>query len=112
MKAEITCAAIAYNLRFPGQLFDGQAGLHDNWLREYDPAVARYAQSDPIGPTGLVKILDIPGANGETSVNAPARRPRITAPSTIRHMYISGATADRESARRTSNPYRMTTRRK
>jgi len=80
----------AYNLRFPGQLFDGQAGLHDNWLRDYDPAVARYAQSDPIGidagintftyvgnnpltwldPTGLVRILDIPGANGETSVNA------------------------------------------
>jgi uncharacterized protein RhaS with RHS repeats len=28
----------AYNLRFPGQIFDGQAGLHQNDFREYDPA--------------------------------------------------------------------------
>jgi uncharacterized protein RhaS with RHS repeats len=29
----------AYNLRFPAQLFDGQAGIHDNGFRTYDPAV-------------------------------------------------------------------------
>ncbi len=39
----------AYNLRFPGQVFDGQAGLHANWKRDYDPAVGRYTESDPIG---------------------------------------------------------------
>ena len=31
----------AYNLRFPGQIFDGQAGLHQNGFRDYDPAVGR-----------------------------------------------------------------------
>jgi RHS repeat-associated protein len=39
----------AYNLRFPGQLFDGQAGLHPNHLRDYDAATGRYVESDPIG---------------------------------------------------------------
>jgi len=42
----------AYNLRFPGQLFDGQGGLHANGFRDYDPAIARYAQGDPIGLNG------------------------------------------------------------
>jgi RHS repeat-associated protein len=44
----------AYNLRFPGQIFDGQAGLHQNWMRDFDPATGRYAQSDPIGLNGGV----------------------------------------------------------
>jgi RHS repeat-associated protein len=44
----------AYNLRFPGQVFDGQAGLHYNYFRDFDPAVGRYHQSDPIGLRGGV----------------------------------------------------------
>src|SRR5204862_6528089 len=39
----------AYNLRFPGQIFDGQAGLHYNGFRDYDPAIGRYPKSDPMG---------------------------------------------------------------
>ena len=39
----------AYNLRFPGQVFDGQAGLHQNGFRNYDPASGRYVESDPLG---------------------------------------------------------------
>jgi RHS repeat-associated protein len=46
--------AFAYNLRFPGQVFDGQAGIHQNSFRDYDPAVGRYAESDPIGLSGGV----------------------------------------------------------
>jgi RHS repeat-associated protein len=30
-------------------VFDGQAGLHQNYFRDYDPAVGRYVESDPIG---------------------------------------------------------------
>jgi RHS repeat-associated protein len=44
--------AFGYNLRFPGQLFDGEVGLHDNYFRDYDPATGRYVQSDPIGFAG------------------------------------------------------------
>jgi len=35
-------------------LFDGETGLHYNYLRDYDPEVGRYAESDPLGlETGL-----------------------------------------------------------
>jgi RHS repeat-associated protein len=42
----------AYNVRFAGQAFDGQAGLHQNYYRDYDPAVGQYVESDPIGLEG------------------------------------------------------------
>jgi RHS repeat-associated protein len=38
-----------YNLRFPGQIFNGTAGLHQNYFRDYDPAVGRYVESDALG---------------------------------------------------------------
>jgi RHS repeat-associated protein len=53
--------AFAYNLRFPGQLFDGQAGLHFNGNRDYDPAIGRYSESDPIrldGGVGTYTYVD------------------------------------------------------
>lgn len=40
------------NVILPGQIFDGQAGLHANYFRDYDPATGRYPQSDPIGLAG------------------------------------------------------------
>jgi RHS repeat-associated protein len=41
--------SFVYNLRFPGQIYDPQAGLQQNYFRDYDPAVGRYVESDPIG---------------------------------------------------------------
>jgi RHS repeat-associated protein len=38
-----------FNLRFPGQYFDKETGLHYNYFRDYNPAIGRYIQSDPIG---------------------------------------------------------------
>lgn len=37
-----------FNLRFPGQYYDVETGLHQNQFRDYDPATGRYIESDPI----------------------------------------------------------------
>ncbi|WP_243795106.1 RHS repeat-associated core domain-containing protein [Saccharopolyspora gloriosae] len=36
-------------LRFPGQYFDAETGLHYNVHRYYDPATARFTSNDPLG---------------------------------------------------------------
>jgi RHS repeat-associated protein len=40
------------NLRFPGQYYDAESGLHQNGFRDYDPSTGRYIESDPIGLGG------------------------------------------------------------
>jgi RHS repeat-associated protein len=42
------------NLRFPGQYFDKETNTHYNYYRDYDPAIGRYVESDPIGLEGGV----------------------------------------------------------
>ncbi|MFI7384883.1 putative T7SS-secreted protein [Streptomyces sp. NPDC049813] len=36
-------------LRFPGQYYDPETGLHYNYFRHYDPETARYLSTDPLG---------------------------------------------------------------
>jgi RHS repeat-associated protein len=37
------------NIRFPGQYFDQETGLHQNWHRDYKAEIGRYISEDPIG---------------------------------------------------------------
>ncbi|MBF6044376.1 type IV secretion protein Rhs [Streptomyces sp. NRRL B-1677] len=50
-------------LRFPGQYFDPETGLHYNYHRHYDPESARYTSPDPLGLT--------PAPNPATYVHNP-----------------------------------------
>ncbi|WP_275629645.1 RHS repeat-associated core domain-containing protein [Pseudomonas sp. 273] len=43
---------IEQNLRFQGQYFDTETGLHYNTFRYYDPVVGRFVGQDPIGLLG------------------------------------------------------------
>ncbi len=40
---------VSLNIRFPGQYYDEETGLHYNRFRYYDPVVGRYIGADPIG---------------------------------------------------------------
>jgi RHS repeat-associated protein len=54
-------AEFLFNLRWPGQYYDPESGLHYNGFRSLDPRTGRYTQFDPIGLRG--------GPNGFTYVS-------------------------------------------
>ncbi|EWC52238.1 RhsD protein [Xanthomonas citri pv. glycines str. 8ra] len=45
-------AALVLDMRFPGQRFDAASGLNQNYFRDYEAAIGRYGESDPIGLGG------------------------------------------------------------
>ena len=48
-KAEVdSSSTIENNLRFPGQYYNAETGLHYNWHRYYDPTAGRYNRVDPV----------------------------------------------------------------
>ncbi|QCY13047.1 RHS repeat-associated core domain-containing protein [Pseudomonas sp. MPC6] len=56
---------VEQNLRFQGQYFDDETGLHYNTFRYYDPQVGRFITQDPIGLLGGENLYAYaPNTNG------------------------------------------------
>jgi RHS repeat-associated protein len=49
--------------RFPGQWFQSESGLHQNWMRDYDPTTGRYLQADPLGLIDGASVYGYVGQN-------------------------------------------------
>ncbi len=64
-------------LRMPGQYYDRETGLHYNYFRDYDPAVGRYIQSDPIGLAGGLNIYSYAGNNPVSSIDPLGLHPSL-----------------------------------
>ncbi|MDH5548103.1 MAG: RHS domain-containing protein [Gammaproteobacteria bacterium] len=57
------------NLRFAGQYYDAESGLHYNYFRYYDPSSGRYMTSDPIGLDGGLNTFGYVGGNPNSNID-------------------------------------------
>jgi len=82
---------VEQNLRFPGQYYDQETGLHYNWHRYYDPKTGRYLTPDPIGlrgginpfvyvlnnPVNAIDPLGLMSATSAAAIDAIINNPNI-----------------------------------
>ncbi|STQ89881.1 RHS repeat-associated core domain-containing protein [Iodobacter fluviatilis] len=84
-------AGINNPIRFQGQYFDEESGLHYNRHRYYDPEIGRFISSDPIGlmggfnthayapnPTGWIDPLGLAKIFNKSCFNSPSNKQHTT----------------------------------
>ena len=64
-----TATGTPITLRFPGQWFQSESGLHQNWMRDYDPTTGRYLQADPLGLVDGPSVYGYAGQNPIVNVD-------------------------------------------
>ncbi|MCQ1992655.1 RHS domain-containing protein, partial [Pseudomonas sp. Eb3] len=55
---DLAVKQVEQNLRFQGQYFDDETGLHYNTYRFYDPEIGRFIAQDPIGLLGSFNFYE------------------------------------------------------
>ena len=92
-EATIEVATVENNLRFPGQYYDSESGLHYNYYRFYEPKLGRYLRTDPIGvaagcnlflytwnnPANLVDSFGLISETSKAVIKAVMDNPNLTA---------------------------------
>lgn len=68
-EVDIQVNTIANPLRFPGQYFDQETGLHQNWFRDYSAHLGRYSRVDPVGLADGVNPYLYSGGNPVDNVD-------------------------------------------
>jgi RHS repeat-associated protein len=68
-KTMVTTAVVTNNLRLPGQYYDIETDMHYNYFRDYDPAIGRYIESDPIGLKAGVNTYQYVLSNPQTNID-------------------------------------------
>jgi RHS repeat-associated protein len=58
-----------FNIGFPGQYFDSEDGLYHNGARDYDAALGRFIESDPMGLGGGVNSFAYAGGNPISNID-------------------------------------------
>jgi RHS repeat-associated protein len=79
----IAGANFVFNLRFPGQYYDGETGLHYNNARDYDPETGRYLQTDPQWLGGGINLYGYAAGNPVSLVDPSGRIPLVAIPVAI-----------------------------
>ena len=76
--------AVTLNVRFPGQYYDQETGLHYNGYRYYDPLLGRYLTADPIG---LTRSFDDPVLQAAIKAGSLMLPDDSDSISSINHLY-------------------------